>query len=143
MTSQLLQTNSIHNKLRNIVDFFLETGNFEDLLEFEKKSIKLYVGKYDLEMYEKHKPIVISIYQKRDGGEIKIDIFDPGTENEWEHISLSSGGRDPHIKQILFDLPSKKAREMCTDLMIKKFIPKKLYDFLDNLNIDIIKTQLV
>lgn len=94
-------------------------------------------------MYKKHHPIVISIGQKRDGGGIKIAVFDPGSKNEWEHISFSSGGRDPHIKEVLFDLPSKDARKICTDSLIKKFVPKKFYQFLVNLNIDLIKAKLV
>ena len=122
----------------------METGKFEDLLKLEQNSIIMYVGKYSLEIYEKRNPVSISFRQKKSrNGSISIDIFDYGRSNEWEHVAFSTGGKDPHFKQILFDLPSKEARKICTDSLIKKFIPKKFYNFLDNLNIDIIKTKLV
>ena len=103
----------------------------------------MYVGKYTLERYKKRNPMFIEISNLKNKGRINISIFDPGKSNEWEHVSFSSGGRDPHIKEILIDLPTKKAREICTDSLIKKTVPKKFYDFLDKLNIDIIKTQMV
>ena len=144
MTSQQLQTNRIHDKLKNLVDFCSRTGRFEDyLLEFDD-SIVVSITRYSLRKPKKKDPIAISVLQhKPGGGSIKIQIHDFKRTNEWECISISTEGHDSHTKQILFDLPSKKAREICSDALIKKFVPKKFYNFLDNLNIDFIKTELV
>ena len=137
--SHLLQTNRIHDKLRNILDFFINAEYDEDILELEN-SIVLYVSTENAGYMNSEN--CIGILNRKDGN-IRIRVINFGTNNEWEDISFSGGGSNPYIREILYNLPSLEARKLCTDSLIKEVVSKKFYNFLININIDLIKSKLV
>ncbi len=140
-TSLQLQTNSIFNILRNILDFYMETDFEEDVVDIGNYVIAIFKDwEHDcgVKMYPGIE-IFDSVENKR---RVKLSVEEYGSDHEW--ISASAAvWTGVKLKEISINGPAGTIKEIFIDQTIKKIIPEDFYKFLVNLNIDMVKMNLI
>ena len=142
-TSLQLQTNKIHDKLRNILDFFMGIGEHELIIDG--------TGPYIV--------FCSRVFSPGIPDECGIEILDSGSAarslkllvknhgSEHEMVTVDSfyepvESEKPHIN---YFIESNKilVRELSTDGILLKVLPPNFHKLLMNLNENIIKTKMV
>ena len=139
-TNLQFPTNSIYHKLKNILDFFIETGEYEDIIDLGK-SYRLYItSDWNPDVYGPLRGIEVI---DGIGNHIKIIIEDYDA-NKYVSIVLYQN-RIKHRKSIELDFsgPEDVVLDMFTDKNIKKLLPEEFYNFLINLKENYVKVKMV
>ncbi len=140
-TSQQLPTNKIFNLLREILDFYLTTNFEEDIID---------VGNYVIAIFKdwgndnttRVCPGIEIFDSTENQKSVKLSIDKYGTEGEWISASTAVWIGD-RFKELGTNGPTNLTKSIYNDQLIKKIIPDDFYNFLINLNIDVVKMAII
>ncbi len=132
--------NSIYHKLKHILEFFIETGEYEDIIDLEK-SYKIYFTNSwnpDIEYTSKGIEII-----DETANHIKIVLQYSNIDKWISIVSYQNGRKDRGSIELDFIGPEDLALTVFTDENIKKFLPEEFYKFLIELKEEYVKVEVI
>ena len=140
--NQQLQTNKIYGVLREILEFYLNIGFEENILDVDDYVIALFKdGSHD--EIKPPQPSIDIFNIDENAGRINFGIINHNTIKEWMNISVSRKVGNGKFLELDFDGPTHLVQDIYSDRVIKNIIRQDFYNFLLNLNVDMVKVSLI